>query len=924
MRWKRKSPLWPLVGALTLLLALAVDAPRSWQRPSLDSLSFRSQEPTDSPPWAAMILQPELSCVEPVESFASPVVAPVLLPIEADSYSLEDFNFSEAQILEHLPSRSQFNFDSLLEIRDSLMTLVGRLPALSESAPQEWDAAAPFRVWVDGPNDRLAMRSESDRTFRQQLTVPVDRFATLEDYADMLLESVRHSRVVAQTSPWLARLAKRIQSPGENQPITETPAPIEQPNPAEEPIAVEASPATSLLRYRPETLIAQLEAVPQDSPASDWAGQTLTLVRQLADDPTIDPADAPGIVARLQALTETANGQALQLADHATQHEWLRGVQAVERRVTIWRLLFDPEWQANESSLQELVPSETNMMSVLGEVASRLAGEGNGEAWRDYLLLDQIAAAASEGAGVYVKGRRRLAQEVLSRMTDKRLTAAQSEFIQTEPLVSLRDSLRPWAAGPVDVETLAALVEHYEAHPELRYAAALAQLQQRLEWSPIPQYQQLATHLDQHYRGANMRVAVTENLMNRMMPKRSSTISTVNDRIAGTKVRGRARTTTQVQVRLLPNDKAWQIALEALGAVYSKTRTQTWPARVQNSAKMFYQVQKMILIDGQGMRVASAKAQARGRNDLVGIETEFDPIPIISHLIRDAARRRHQKTRPKALKQVKAKVARQARTRMDREANPKLHRLEERFENNILSAIEELALVAEPLQMYTTEDRAVMELRLANTTQLAANTLRPLAPSDSVASMQLHQSVLNNAAAGLDLNGNRMTLLQLHDFLAEKFGRPGAAPPEDLPKRVVIEFAAHDAIHVNCQGDRLELVLNVREVAHGRDKIRNFAVHAYFRPVMDGLDVRLVRDGTLQFDGRNLRTGPRVVLHSVFGKLLLKNQEMPLLNRDLDDDPRLEGLMVTQLVIDDGWIGLALGPEYPGRTAWRTLRRILK
>ncbi|MCH8840995.1 MAG: hypothetical protein IH831_10070, partial [Planctomycetes bacterium] len=827
-------------------------------------------------------------------------------------------------------SRSQFNLDSLLEIRHNLTPLLGRLPALSKSAPQERDDAAPYRVRVNSPNDRLAMLSESDRAFRQQLTVPVGRFIALEDFTDVLLESVRRSRAAVQTSPWLARLerlprlAKRIQFPVENQPTAETPAPIKQPNPAAEPVAVESPLAKPLLRYRPETLIAQLEAVPQDSPASDWAGQALTLIRQLADDPTTDPADAPGIVARLQELTATANGQALQLADHATQHEWLRGVQAVERRVAIWRLLFDPEWQANESSLQELVPSETNMMPVLGEVASRLAGEGNGEAWRDYLLLDQIAAAASEGAGIDVKGRRRLAQEVLSRMTDKRLTDAQSEFVQTEALVSLRESLRLWAVGPVDVETLAALVEHYEAHPELRYAAALAQLQQRLEWSPIPPYQQLATHLDQHYRGANMRVALTDDLMNRMMPKRSSTISPVNDRIAGTKVRGRARTTTQVQVRLLPNDKAWQISLEALGVVYSKTRTQTWPARVQNSAKMFYQVRKMILIDGQGMLVAPAKAQARGRNDLVGIETEFDTIPILSYLIRDAARRRHQKSRPKALNQVKAKVAQQARTRMDREANPKLRRLEEKFENNILSAIEELALIAEPLQMYTTEDRAVMELRLANTTQLAANTLRPLAPSDSVASMQLHQSVLNNAAAGLGLNGSRMTLLQLHDFLAEKFGRPGAAPPEDLPARVVIEFAAHDAIHINCQGDRLELVLNVREVAHGRDKIRNFAVHAYFRPVMDGLDVRLVRDGTLQFDGRNLRTGPRVVLHSVFGKLLLKDQEIPLLNRDLDDDPRLEGLMVTQLVIDDGWIGLALGPEYPGRTAWRTDRQVRK
>ena len=420
-----------------------------------------------------------------------------------------------------------------------------------------------------------------------------------------------------------------------------------------------------------------------------------------------------------------------------------------------------------------------------------------------------------------------------------------------------------------------------------------------------------------------MRIAVSDDLMNRLMPQRSSTISPVSDRIAGAKVQGRARTTTQVQVRLLPNDQSWQLALEARGAVYSKTRSKTWPARVKNSAKMFYETQKMILIDQQGMRVSKAKSQARGRNDLVGVDSDFDPVPIVGTLLRSAARRRHQDSRPIALKQVKAKVARQARTRMDRKADPKLQRLEERFENNILTAMESLALVAEPLEMYTTEERAVMELRLANMNQLASNTLRPLAPSDSMASMQLHQSVLNNAAGGLGLNGNRLTLLQLHAFLAAKFGRTNVAPPEDLPLRAAVEFAPHDSIHINCQADRLELVLNIRELSHGRDKIRNFAVHAYFRPVIDGLNVRLVRDGTLQFDGRNLRTGPRVVLHSVFGKLLLKDQELSLLHCDTND-PRLEGLMVTQLEIDNGWIGLALGPEFPGRIAWRSQSASLK
>jgi hypothetical protein len=123
---------------------------------------------------------------------------------------------------------------------------------------------------------------------------------------------------------------------------------------------------------------------------------------------------------------------------------------------------------------------------------------------------------------------------------------------------------------------------------------------------------------------------------------------------------------------------------------------------------------------------------------------------------------------------------------------------------------------------------------------------------------------------------------------------------------------------VSCRGDCVELTLNIVELRKGRDSIRNVGVHAFFRPVVDGLEVKLIRDGTLQFEGAHLRTGPRLVLHSVFGKLLRKDQEIPVLAERVGDDPRLAGLMVTQLVIDDGWVALSIGPATPARTAWRT------
>jgi hypothetical protein len=40
----------------------------------------------------------------------------------------------------------------------------------------------------------------------------------------------------------------------------------------------------------------------------------------------------------------------------------------------------------------------------------------------------------------------------------------------------------------------------------------------------------------------------------------------------------------------------------------------------------------------------------------------------------------------------------------------------------------------------------------------------------------------------------------------------------------------------------------------------------------------------------------------------------------LDDksDPRLAGLMITQLVLEDGWMGLAVGPASSARVAERS------
>lgn len=888
MRWERKIPLWPKLAALGALFVLALGAPRNWQSTSPQS--------TPSPAWP----QSELPAV------ANPQV-------QAEQFPEQFLEQLPAKISESLPLRREFNLETLVTIRDLLLNGFEPLPT---PEPTRLPAISIPQVRVSSENDRIASlpRRVRDNT---RPTRPVFPSNTTEyevaSFAAILLEAARRPKPVEFKPLTGLRLAMRPTTPVPNEPVMPAEPQAErisnpEPEQLELPIIEPAA-----LRHRPLALVKQLESFDPGSPGAVWSQQVLAQLAQLTEERS---SNSPAVAKTLEQLEQLFVEGIEQSEDpaHLNYHnQWQQSAQSLGRRLVLWRFLLDPE----QPRVIDGSSATTNLLPVLNEVAELLAEAENGDEWREYLLLEKIAAALSEGMSSPTLARAKLAQDVLSRMADPQLTEAQRAFLTTEPFLHLHQELRPWAAGKVNLETLTAIVERYESGRESRYAEVIEQLRQRLKWSENPQLQVLAAHLDEHYRSANMRLALSDELLNRMLPKQKPIVTPVRERIAGAKVRGRARTTTQLRLRLLPDSDAWHFALDAFGKVYSDTKSDTWPARIRNAAKMHYQARKEISIDEQGLHITPAQATAKGRNELIGVDSQLDPIPLLGFLLRDMAAKKHKKSRPAALTQAKAKVVRSAKQRMDATLNEKLEVFEQKFRDKVLTRIEQLALLAEPLDMYTTQQRAVMQLRLANSGQLAAHTLRPLAPSDSVLSLQMHETALNNAMMGLGLDGRRMTMQELFDFLTQRFGQPGATPPEDMPRRAIIHFAKRDAARVQCEGDQLELVLSVAELAHRRDKIKNFQIHVHFRPLLSGLSVKLVRDGTLQFSGRRLKTGPRVVLHSVIGKLLEQDHEITLLNAKVQEDPRLAGLMITQLVIEDGWIGLALGPAHPSRTAWR-------
>jgi hypothetical protein len=61
----------------------------------------------------------------------------------------------------------------------------------------------------------------------------------------------------------------------------------------------------------------------------------------------------------------------------------------------------------------------------------------------------------------------------------------------------------------------------------------------------------------------------------------------------------------------------------------------------------------------------------------------------------------------------------------------------------------------------------------------------------------------------------------------------------------------------------------------------------------------------------------RARLHNVFRVVLSEERRLPIFRLEDPNDPRLDGLMITQLVLEDGWLGLSIGPAVNGRMAQR-------
>jgi hypothetical protein len=648
------------------------------------------------------------------------------------------------------------------------------------------------------------------------------------------------------------------------------------------------------------------------APAALWANEVSTRLSALQSLPRLGDPQASSLIESLKQLADEGEMQAERATDRTEQVEWLHAVHGLYRRVAVWQ----PIWEisaANESTwMVSDEPLSPSLASALAASKNDIAASGDEQGWNEYLLMDQIDIAITPGA---TPDRAVLAQRFLSRLEWHGLAPEHRVWLQRDSIIRLADAIRPWAHEAIDYTHLLRQIERQESDAIDLAGIDIASAVQSLRFAQSSKAVSVADAIDTYYRNANVRIAISQAMLQRLVPAIDPKTVPVRTSMMGSRVRGISRIESDLRVALKPSPNTWSIELNTVGGVTTKSTASKGPVAIRTAGKANFVATTPITVTPAGIDVGNSSVQTQGRQRLRGIETEYDGWPLVGALVRGIATNRYESMSGRSNAVTNNKIKQEVSSEVNQQLETKLGAATEQVSQLILGPLTKLSLDPQVTDLQTTDQRLLARYRLAGDWQMGAFTPRPRAPESSLMSLQIHQSALNNVLERLVPRDEPMLIRDMVKQGAETFGQEPTIP-SDIPDDVSIQFAKTRPVTVEIEDGLVWITLRVMRLEKGDDvDLTQFIVRAAYKPQVNGMSACLVRDGHLRISGPRMSMRERLPVRAIFNKVLSINHPLALTLPQLADHPAVENLAISQLELREGWIAIAISEQDAPRIA---------
>jgi hypothetical protein len=660
----------------------------------------------------------------------------------------------------------------------------------------------------------------------------------------------------------------------------------------------------------PHDLLEQIQALVSEPETSAWATTTLAVLEDFTASGGPGTSRGNSRLDRLRELAAQAEPLAVRIEERYVARRLRVAGYGLARRLAIWFPMAAIA-EANADATVAVTDGgdrTEHLIACLEEVEKLAEIAPSGANWRKYMLCDALASLADRHTACGDREGQQLARDVLRRLDPEKLSARQRKFTEREPVLALVSELRHWAAEEVDLDRVQANLEEYELTGRPSVGRQVLADTRLLRYAPEAPARHLAQAIESNYRVANLRMVISDDLLQRMMPKQDPRHQRIRQEIMGMEARGNTTTTSNLKIEFVPDEHRLRFVMQVTGMIHARALSEAGIVTIHTRADSDYVVLKNFEFTLAGLQAEPAMADAHTRSRLRGVDSPLEPVPLLGSVLEGYVRDRFRNSKRAAERELRRTIMTKVIEQVEKETDTQIVDANERLKKHLLDPLRGLDLEPTVAALQTTKDRMTIRLRLAGDDQLAANTPRPRAPSDSLASVQMHESALNNILARLELDGREFSQAELNQWVAKKLNRQIEQVDGNLRDDVFLKFAPHDAVRARALEGRVELTLSMAELRAEGSRYRNFVVRVYYRPDDSSTSGGLARDGVVQLIGQGLGPKAQIALRGVFSKTFPKDRRFRLLPARFAKEDQLSDVGITQMVIQDGWLGMGIGP----------------
>ena len=672
----------------------------------------------------------------------------------------------------------------------------------------------------------------------------------------------------------------------------------------------------------PENLSAAIDALPETW--KDWGEDLRADLNALhtGQDATVEAQRA-----RLAALRQKADV----VANRAADPRYAGGRQSLVQlsgRLSRWldllqasldTLTLDPS--VRQVRLQQ---AQQKLAQSAQQCDGYLRGYTAGEKWTKYLALDTATQVGGSGGGAVPA----LAQ-VPAKLRKAEVSPEQREFLQKPVLVAYTQAVQDYVAVAGNVQAAAdndavrgalkTLLDAYSAYQSehtKESSTAVRQAYDQLRANSMDGGARMTSVLTTVAFNYNMRLTASETFLNRLVAECRAESGPVRDCILGADVTGCQTTHSQVYFDLLysPVDVRWDVT--ARGHVNSNTQGEKCIATIYTHGSHHYFMQKRVIFNGDTFFTEGARISVDANNQTVGARTKLSWVPLLGRLSEGIAMQQAQAKQAQTEAIARQRVASRAVPRMNYEVDQKFGpggELTAKFQTNVSGRLQAEGLYPDAKQWYSTDLELLGSTRTMGPNELGGSAPAPYPAPVTGVGVQLHESLLDNAADKIGVAGQTMTDAQFREHLQQFFSRllnrqieVTPAPQEEGDKTITFVFDEVDPISVRVDDGEILVSLKAGLQREGEEPLPAQILTVRFHPSLAG-DKLVMEPGTVSVVAASGMASPMQLAVSV----AIKDQIQKKLTRKeydrvyhLNLENKQVPVSVTSIEAIDGWLVL--------------------